>query len=56
MNLKPAQLRCYLVVMRDIQRSRNSGLISARQVADRSRVSLRHTQAALTALDPAVPR
>jgi hypothetical protein len=50
MSLKPAQLRCYLVVMRDIQCAKNHGLISARQVAGRTRVSLKHTHAALETL------
>jgi hypothetical protein len=50
MSLRPAELRCYLVVMRDIQRSKNSGLISARQVSDRTGISLQHTHAALESL------
>jgi hypothetical protein len=47
MSLKPAELRCYLVVMRDIQRAQYRGLISARQVSDRTNLSLRHAHAAL---------
>jgi DNA-binding IclR family transcriptional regulator len=49
-SLKPAELRCYLVVMRDIQRSRHRGLISARQVSDKTGISLQHTHAALESL------
>jgi hypothetical protein len=40
MSLKPAQLKCYLVVLRAIQRDRNRGLISVRQVAKRARLSV----------------
>jgi hypothetical protein len=47
MALKPAELRCYLVVARAIQQDRNKGRISERQVAIRARVSLRHTHSAL---------
>jgi hypothetical protein len=50
MKLTPAQFRCYHVVMREIQRSKNAGLISTRQVAERTGISLRHTHAALAAL------
>lgn len=35
MSLKPAELKCYLVASRAIQRDRNGGLISVRQVAKR---------------------
>lgn len=47
MGLKPAQLRAYLIVIRDIQRARNGGLVSARQIRDRSGLSLQHSHAAL---------
>jgi hypothetical protein len=50
MSLKPAQLKCYLVVLRAIQRDRNRGLISVRQVARRARLSVNSAQAALTHL------
>jgi hypothetical protein len=50
MSLKPAQLRCYLVVISAIQRDRNRGLISVRQVARRARLSVNSAQLALTHL------
>ena len=49
MSLKPAQLKCYLVVLRAIQRDRNRGLISV-QVAKRARLSVNSAQLALTHL------
>ncbi len=50
MSLPPAELKCYLVVARAIQRDRNGGKISVRQVSERARVSLRHAHDALTRL------
>ncbi len=47
MSLKPADLRTYLVVCRAIQRDKNHGRVSARQVAQRAGLSLRHAHAAL---------
>src|SRR5712691_5976467 len=42
MSLRPAELKCYLVVTRAIQRDRNGGKIAERQVLQRAGVSLRH--------------
>ena len=50
MSLSPAQLKCYLVVARAIQRDRNGGRISTRQVADRAGLGLRHARNALNQL------
>ena len=50
MSLKPAELRAYLVVVRAIQRDKNAGFISERQVSERSGVSLRHAHNALVRL------
>lgn len=50
MKLKLAELKCYLVVMRDIQRAKNQGLISVRQVARHSGISLNHVHEALSSL------
>jgi hypothetical protein len=50
MSLRPAELKCYLVVTRAIQRDRNGGRISERQVSQRAGVSLRHAHDALARL------
>ncbi len=50
MALKPAELRCYLVVLRAIQQDKNAGLISERQVSKRARVTFRHAHSALVRL------
>jgi hypothetical protein len=50
MSLTPAELKCYLVVLRAIQRDRNGGKISARQVSARSGVALRHAHEAMSKL------
>ena len=50
MSLKPAELKVFLVVLRDVQRARNTGRISSRQVADRTGLSLQHAHAALGSL------
>jgi hypothetical protein len=50
MSLSPAQLKCYLVVVRAIQRDRNGGKISTRQVAGRAGLGLRHAHDALNQL------
>jgi len=50
MDLKPSELKVFLVILRDIQRARNTGRISSRQVADRSGISLRHAHAAIQEL------
>ena len=47
MDLTRAQLRVHLVLTRAIQRDRNRGLLSIRQVRDRAHLSYRHAQAAV---------
>jgi len=50
MTLRPAELKCYLVVVRAIQRDRNGGKISERQIAARACVAPRHAHDALARL------
>jgi hypothetical protein len=51
MNLKPLELKAYLVVARATQRDRNRGLISLRQIQERSHSgSLGCTQQAIDAV------
>ena len=50
MNLKPAELRCYLVVQRALQRDEHKGKISVRQVAERAGIALKSAHEALTSL------
>jgi len=50
MSLKPPQLRCYLVVVRAIQRDRNKGMLSVRQAAKRPKLSVNRAQKALAEL------
>jgi len=50
MSLPPAQFKCYMVVLRAIQRDRNAGRISVRQVAARARITSPHAHKALRAL------
>jgi hypothetical protein len=51
MGLGLAELRCYLVVMRAIQRDRNRGRLSVRQIAERARLSsLGHVHSVLAGL------
>ncbi|HEY6347228.1 MAG TPA: hypothetical protein VIY49_37535 [Bryobacteraceae bacterium] len=50
MTLKRAELRCYLVVLKSIQRDRNRGLVSVRQAARRARISANSAQKALAYL------
>jgi hypothetical protein len=47
MSLRPAELKCYLVVTRAIQRDRNGGELSIRQIAKRARVGKRHAEDAI---------
>jgi hypothetical protein len=46
-NMKPAQLRCYLVILRDVQRAKHRGRLSVRQIADRTGLSLKTAHAAV---------
>jgi hypothetical protein len=48
--MRRAELRCYLVVLKSIQRDRNGGLVSVRQAARRARISLNSAQKALASL------
>jgi hypothetical protein len=50
MSLRHAELKCYLVVVRAIQRDRNGGRLSVRQIAKRAKLSPRHTYSAVAAL------
>ena len=50
MSLKRSELRCYLVVLKSIQRDRNGGLVSVRQAARRARISPNSAQKALASL------
>ncbi|HEY6345105.1 MAG TPA: hypothetical protein VIY49_26710 [Bryobacteraceae bacterium] len=50
MILKRAELRCYLVVLKSIQRDRNRGLVSVRQAARRARINPTSAQKALASL------
>ena len=50
MSLRPAELKCYLVVLRAIQRDKNAGMISERQVSQRAGVTFRHVHGALARL------
>lgn len=50
LKLPAAQLRCYLVILRAIQRDRNHGKISLRQICERTGLSLSSVQEAVTAL------
>jgi hypothetical protein len=45
--LSPAELKAYLVVLHGIQKDRNEGLLSVRQVADRSKVGQKYAHAAM---------
>jgi hypothetical protein len=47
MELKPAELKVYLVVVRMLQRDRFGGLMSVRQIATRAKLGIRHTRVAL---------
>jgi hypothetical protein len=48
--LKPAELKAYLVVQHAIQRDKNRGLLSIRQIARRAGVAVQNTQRAITEL------
>lgn len=50
MSMKPAELRCYLVVARAIDKDRNAGEISITQVAKRARTSRKTAQKELASL------
>ncbi len=50
LGLPPAQLKAYLVVTRAVQRDRNGGRLSVRQVAARARLNPRHAREALSKL------
>ena len=50
MGLRPAELKCYLVITRAIQRDRNAGKLSIRQIAERARVGKRHVEEAIASL------
>jgi|GEM_PF-3354789 len=50
MSLRPAELRCYLVVVRSIQRDQWGGCISLRQVATRAKLGIRHARTALDSI------
>jgi hypothetical protein len=50
MSLRLGELRCYLVVARAIQRDKNKGKISVRQVAERSKMAVQNAHKALNML------
>jgi hypothetical protein len=50
MSLRPAELKCYLVVVRAIQRDRNKGKLSIRQIAERAQLSPKHAHTAVVRL------
>jgi DNA-binding IclR family transcriptional regulator len=50
MTLKRAELCCYLVVLKSIQRDRNGGWVSVRQAAQRARINPTSAQRALASL------
>jgi hypothetical protein len=50
MELRPAELRCYLVVVRSIQRDQWGGMISLRQVGTRAKLGIRHARTALDSI------
>ncbi len=50
MSLRPAELKCYLVVIRAIQRDINGGELSIRQIAERANLSPQHAHRAIAAV------
>jgi hypothetical protein len=50
MSLTLATLRCFMVVVRAIQRDRNAGRISLHQIADRAKISRKSAQRAIVKL------
>ena len=51
MSLRPAELKCYLVVTRAIQRDRNGGELSIRRITERANLSPQHAHRAIAAID-----
>jgi hypothetical protein len=50
MSLRPAELKCYLVVVRAIQRDRHQGKLSIRQIAERANLNPKHVHSAIAIL------
>lgn len=53
MSMRPAEFKCYVVVLRAVQRDRNAGKISTRQVGKRAGISFQHAHEALSSLSGA---
>jgi hypothetical protein len=50
MRLRPAELKCYLVITRAVQRDSNGGKLSIRQIAERARLAPQHAHGAIGVL------